>query len=115
MTKQETHALILRMYAALNTGNIDDADNIFTQDFYCHPLNGGIDVIKKAWSMKLQHSPNAQVVVEDMIVDGNKIASFTRMEGVSKTTTGNPPKFMEFIYIKDGRIAEIWGLTDMSH
>jgi predicted ester cyclase len=113
MTKEETKALIQRMYDAFNTKNIAAADEIFAPDFYSHPLKTGVEGVKKSWASMLQAFPDAQAIVEEMLVDRDKVASRTSIHGVPALADGTQPMILEIIRVKDQRIAELWGLTNL--
>lgn len=113
MTKEETKDLIQRMYDAFNTRNIAEASEIFTPDFYSHPLKTGVEGVKKSWSSMWQTFPDARAIAEEMLVDGDKVASRVRIYGVPVLPDGTQPIILEMIRIKDRRIAELWGLTNL--
>jgi predicted SnoaL-like aldol condensation-catalyzing enzyme len=113
MTKDDMKALVARMYAAANSGNIDEADHIFAADFHSHPLGTtGVEPIKDAWRAILAKHPDLHAVVEDLLVDGDRIAVRSTVRG----TTGDDrphPTIMEMIRVEDGRIAELWGISNL--
>ena len=113
MTKEDTKDLIQRMYDAFNTRNIAAADEIFAPDFYSHSLKTGVEGVKKSWTSMLQAFPDTQAIVEEMLVDGDKVASRTRIHGVPALADGTQPMILEMIRVKDQRIAELWGLTNL--
>lgn len=55
--------------------------------------------------------PGLRVSVEDMLADGDRLAVSTTVHG---TPAGDPSSVMEIIRITDGRIAELWGVTNLS-
>jgi predicted ester cyclase len=113
MTKEETKNLIQRMYDAFNARNIAEASEIFTPDFYSHPLKTGVEGVKKSWASMWQAFPDAQAIAEEMLVDGEKVASRIRIHGVPALADGTQPIILEMIRVKDQRIAELWGLTNL--
>jgi hypothetical protein len=46
-----------------------------------------------------------------MLADGDRLAVRTIVHG---TPAGEPPTIMEIIRMADGRIAELWGVTNLS-
>lgn len=113
MTKEETKQLILRLYEAFNTRNLAPIDEIFAPDFYSHPLKTGVEGVKQSYASFLKAFPDARVVVEEMLVDGDKVASRTSIHGIPTLADGTQPTIMEIIRVKDQRIVELWGLTNM--
>jgi ketosteroid isomerase-like protein len=113
MTKDEARQCVQKMYDIFNAGEIDRADEVLAPDFYSHPLKGGVEAVKKSWAATRQAFPDIRVVVEDLLADGDKVASRTRIHGMKAGSGDTQPMIMEFIRLKDGRIAEIWGLTDI--
>ncbi|MGW4667310.1 nuclear transport factor 2 family protein [Streptosporangium sandarakinum] len=54
--------------------------------------------------------PDAQVIVEDMVVEGNTAAVRTSGRGVPGR---QPPTMLEIFRVRDGRIAELWALSSL--
>jgi predicted SnoaL-like aldol condensation-catalyzing enzyme len=100
-----------RMYQAFNTHDHAAAGEIFTADFYSHPLGttGPADVIQ-AWRRMHEQFPDARVVVEDMIVEGDRVAVRTSVHGLAGE---RPATMLEIFRVRDGRIAELWGLSSL--
>lgn len=113
MQKEDTKNLILRMYNAFNTRDITAMDDIFAPDFYSHPLKTGIEGIKKSYASRFKAFPDARVVVEELLVDGEKAASRTSIHGVPAIADGTQPMIIEIIRVKDQKIVEIWALTNL--
>jgi predicted SnoaL-like aldol condensation-catalyzing enzyme len=107
----EVRAAALRMYAAFNAHDHEAADNIFTADFHSHPLGTtGPASITRSWQRFHDTFPKARVVVEDMVVEGDRAAVRTSVHGVPG---GQPPTMLEIFRVRDGRIAELWGLSSL--
>ena len=111
--KNDTEHIIYRMYEAFNSRNIDAADDIFTKDFYSHPLQSGVEAVKKAWASMFERFPNIRIVVEDLLVDGDKAASRTSIWGIAADDSEKKPMILELIRVENDRIAEVWGLTNL--
>jgi predicted SnoaL-like aldol condensation-catalyzing enzyme len=116
MTRDDMKELAHRMYAAANAGDFDAVDTIFATDFCSHPMGTtGTGAVKKAWAAIRQKYPDLRVSVEDMLADGDRLAVRTVVRGTPADQTGEPrPTIMEIIRIADGRIAELWGVTNLS-
>lgn len=113
MAKEEAKQLILRLYDAFNSRNLAAIDEIFAPDFYSHSLKTGVEGVKQSYASFLKAFPDARVVVEDLLVDGDKIASRTSIHGIPALADSSQPTIMEIIRVKDQRIVELWGLTNM--
>ncbi|WP_433437215.1 ester cyclase [Nonomuraea sp. CA-141351] len=100
-----------RMYAAFNAHDHTAAEEIFTSDFYSHPLGTtGPGSVTRSWQQFHEAFPDAQVVVEDMVVEGDTAAVRTSVRGIPG---GQPPTMLEIFRVRDGRIAELWGLSSL--
>ncbi|MFF3668152.1 ester cyclase [Microtetraspora malaysiensis] len=107
----DVRAAAQRMYAAFNAHDHDAAQNIFTADFYSHPLGTtGPDSVVHAWRRLHETFPEAHVTVEDMVVEGDTAAVRTRVHGVPGQQS---PMMLEFFRVRDGRISELWGLSSL--
>ncbi|MEV0144447.1 MULTISPECIES: nuclear transport factor 2 family protein [unclassified Nonomuraea] len=114
MTDQ-VRAVARRMYEAFNTRDLDAADAVFAADFVSHPLGTiGVEHVKRAWSGMHSMFPGIRVDVEDMIVDGDRAAVRTTLHGVPGGDGQPPPAMLEIFHVRDGRIAELWGMSTLS-
>lgn len=113
LTREETEQIIHRMYEAFNSRNIKAADDIFTKGFYSHPLQAGLEAVKKSWASMFERFPDIRVVVEDLLVDGDKAASRISIRGITSADSRRHPMILELIRMEDQRIAEVWGLTNL--
>jgi predicted SnoaL-like aldol condensation-catalyzing enzyme len=99
------------MYEAFNTRNFTATEQIFTADFYSHPMGTtGPDSVGQSWQRFHETFPDARVVVEDMIVEGHTVAVRTTVHGIPGQ---QPPTMLEIFRVHDGRIAELWGLSSL--
>jgi len=108
---EQVRSAARRMYAAFNAHDHAAAIEIFTTDFHSHPLGTtGPDSVTRAWRRLHEAFPEAEVVVEDMVVEGDTAAVRTSVRGVP----GEPaPTMLEIFRVRDGRIAELWGLSSL--
>jgi predicted SnoaL-like aldol condensation-catalyzing enzyme len=102
------------MHDVLVTRDVGVADEIFAPDFHSHPLDGGIDAVKASWTRFLAAYPTARSVLQDVLVDGDRVALRSTVYGL------NPDEpdavcgtLMEIVRIADGRIAELWGASTL--
>lgn len=105
----DTRAAARRMYEAFNTRDFGATAEIFTADFYSHPLGTtGPESVGQAWQRFHEAVPDVQVVVEDMVVEGDRAAVRTSVHGIPGQP---PPTMLEMFRVRNGRIAELWGLS----
>jgi predicted SnoaL-like aldol condensation-catalyzing enzyme len=118
MTSAEPRQLAHRMHDAFNARDVDAADEIFAPDFFSHPLQNGRAAVKAAWTAMIAAHPEARTVVEDVLVDGDRVAMRSTVYGLSGggDSDADPPPatLMEIFRVAEGRIAELWGATTMS-
>lgn len=106
----DPRTLVFRMHDVLKTRDVAVADEIFAPDFYSHPLRGGIDTVKASWTAFMRAHPAARSVIEDVLVDGDRIALRSTVRGLSSDTPDAPPAtLLEIVRVANGRIAELWG------
>jgi predicted SnoaL-like aldol condensation-catalyzing enzyme len=111
-TREEASALVRRMQECFNTRQFDQAADLHTPGFFCHPLGTtGFEAGKAAWRMLTARFPGMRVVARDILVDGDKAAVRSAVEGIA-TPDGDPqPVLFEIFRIDDGRFAEMWGAS----
>lgn len=110
MTEDDVRAAARRMYAAFNRRDHAATAEIFTADFYSHPLGkAGPESVAQAWRRFHEAFPEVRVVVEDMVVEGDRASVRTSVHGVP----GQLPTMLETFRVRDGRIAELWGLSSL--
>ncbi|AWS45865.1 ester cyclase [Streptosporangium sp. 'caverna'] len=104
------------MYEAFNARDIAAAEAIFSADFVSHPLGTtGVESVRKAWAGLHATFPDVRIVVEDMLVDGDRVAVRTTMHGIPAGSGGHAlPTMMEIFRVQDGRIAELWGMSTLN-
>ncbi|WP_051812728.1 ester cyclase [Streptomyces sp. NRRL S-340] len=112
---QEARAVGLRMYEAFNGRDLAGLRTILAPDFVSHPLRTtGVGAVADAWSRMFAAHPGIQVVVEDMLVDHDRVAVRSVLRGLSDSVPGGAdpaPAMMEIFRVRHGLIAELWGLS----
>jgi predicted SnoaL-like aldol condensation-catalyzing enzyme len=112
MTTRDAGALVRRMQECFNTRQFDQADDLFTPDFFSHPLGtAGFEAGKRAWRSLVAHFPDYRVVAEDILVDHDKVAVRSAVEGIPTPDGAAQPMLIEIFRVDDGRLAEMWGLS----
>ncbi|HZE31521.1 MAG TPA: nuclear transport factor 2 family protein [Actinoallomurus sp.] len=112
-TREDASALVRRMQECFNTRQFDQAADLFTPGYFSHPLGTtGFEAGKDVWRAVVARFPGMRVVAEDILVDGDKVAVRSSVEGTGTPDGDSPPTLMEIFRIDDGRLAEMWGITE---
>ena len=112
-TRDEASALVRRMQECFNTRQFDQAEDLFTADYFSHPLGTtGFEAGRDIWRSVVAQFPTMRVVAEDILVDRDKVAVRSSVEGVAPEGSDAPPTLIEIFRIDDGRLAEMWGITE---
>ena len=115
-TRDDASALVQRMQECFNTRQFDQADDLFTPGFFSHPLGTtGFEAGKDAWRKVVAKFPGMRVVAEDILVDGDRVAIRSSVEGTGTPDGDSRPMLMEIFRIDDGRLAVMWGITEGPH
>lgn len=112
-TREEASALVLRMQECFNTRQFDQAAELFTPDFLNHPLGAtGFEAGKEAWVQVVARFPAMRVVADDILIDGDKVAIRSSVEGMAAPGSDLRPVLIEIFRLDNGRLAETWGVTE---
>ncbi len=112
-TREEASALVLRMQECFNTRQFDQAADLFTPGFLNHPLGAiGFEAGRDAWGRVVARFPAMRVVADDILIDGDKVAVRSSVEGMATPDSDVRPVLIEIFRIDDGRLAETWGITE---
>jgi predicted ester cyclase len=74
----------------------------------------GTDPVKRAWTTAMAKYPDLHVEPDEILVDGDRVATRCTVRGIPRTSDGEPAYLTEFIRMADGRIAELWGVTNVA-
>src|SRR3954453_19139057 len=111
-TREDAAALVRRMQEGFNTRRFDQAGDLHTPDFFSHPLGGGFEAGKDAWRTLTARFPGMRVVAQDILVDGDKAAVRSTVEGIAAPADGDAqPELFEIFRIDGGRFVEMWGAS----
>ena len=126
-TPEENKALVERWFAALSGGTSDDVADLAAADVVYHdpsPREEAQTGGTEGWaSDREQDYPDLQVTVEQMIAEGDTVASYQRYTGTQQgdvedeqgvPATGLTTEWvsMGLFRIECGKIAEIWSVAD---
>ena len=125
MSAEESKATMHRYLGVFEQGNIDLLDELLAPDYTNHSpatpdLPTGPEGVKAVVSMFRSAMPDLRVVVEDMIAEGDKVATRYTLEGTHEGELfGVPPtgqrlsiKSITVERVSDGKIIEHWRVTD---
>ncbi|MFE9099171.1 ester cyclase [Actinomadura geliboluensis] len=108
-TREEAIALVRRMQECFNTRRFDRAAELHVPDFVSHPLGGtGFAAGEAAWRALTGRFPGIRVFAEDILVDGDRAAVRSTVEGAPGAGS---PELYEIFRFEDGRFAEMWGAS----
>jgi predicted SnoaL-like aldol condensation-catalyzing enzyme len=111
-TREEATALVQRMQECFNTRQFDQAADLHTPGFFSHPLGtSGFEAGQAAWRLLTSRFPGMRVVARDILVDGDKAAVRSAVEGITAPDGSAQPMLFEIFRIDDGRLAEMWGAS----
>jgi predicted SnoaL-like aldol condensation-catalyzing enzyme len=111
-TREDASALVQRMQECFNTRQFDQAADLHTPGFFSHPLGTtGFEAGKDAWRALVARFPGMRVVAQDILVDGDKAAVRSAVEGIAAPDGDAQPMLFEIFRIDDGRLAEMWGAS----
>lgn len=112
-TREDASALVQRMQECFNTRQFDQTENLFTPDYFSHPLGTtGFEAGKDVWRQVVAQFPRMRVIADDILVDGDKVAVRSSVEGLTTADADAKPMLIEIFRIDDGRLAEMWGITE---
>ncbi|GEM_PF-231332 len=123
----EQNANIVRRFfeEVWNNNNLSLVDELLASDFVDHSAPpgtpGGIEGYKKTVAMFRSAFPNIQFTLDHILAEGDRVAIRLTGRGTHKgnfmgiAPTGKQVSFsgMTFIRLRDGKITERWGISDM--
>ena len=109
--REDAGALVRQMQECFNTRRFDEAAALHTPDFFSHPLGAGFEAGQAAWRVLVARFPDMRVVARDVLVDGDRAAVRSTVEGLALPDDAASPELFEIFRIEDGRFAEMWGAS----
>jgi steroid delta-isomerase-like uncharacterized protein len=123
--RSENESVIRRLYEEfVNEGNEDAFYEIVAEDMKEHEEFPGLtpnrEGVKEFFGLMRQAFPDLQFTVEDMLVDGEKVACRFRMKGTHRGEfMGAPPsnsrvevEGIDIFRVANGQVKEHWGAMD---
>lgn len=113
-SNDQARSLLQQMQECFNTRQFDRADDLFTPDFINHTLGAtGVESGKNAWRTVVAQFPDARVVAQDILVDGDKASTRSTVKGIATSSEDPEPMLIEIFRIEHGRLAETWGVGNL--
>ncbi|NIM92186.1 MAG: hypothetical protein GTO18_00515 [Anaerolineales bacterium] len=121
MDSEANKRVVLRLAQAVNSGNLDDLDNVLSPSYVRHDPNPlmkdiGREEYKQAFTRLRNAFPDAEWTLDDMLSDGDKVIGRWTFRGTHNGQFFNiPPSGKEVTYpiiaiyrVENGMIAEDW-------
>jgi steroid delta-isomerase-like uncharacterized protein len=123
---EENKAIARMVYEIISTGDFDRAEEIVDPDAPDNECPPGmerptlIDTFKETFSEVRQAFPDAQVTVEDVMAEDDRVAARVVMRGTHRgefhgiAPTGKQVEVraIDMFRVKNGKIVEHWGHAD---
>ncbi|SNR24974.1 nuclear transport factor 2 family protein [Actinomadura mexicana] len=107
--REDASTLVRRLQECFNSRRFDEAAALHTPDFFSHPLGAGFEAGQAAWRALVARFPGMRVVARDILVDGDRAAVRSAVEGLALPDGDAQPELFEIFRFEDGRFAEMWG------
>ncbi len=120
MSTEENKMIVLRSFKGFDKGELNTIQDLTASNFIDHnPLPGqarGIEGVKQASSIYRAAFPDARVIIEDLIAEGDKVVIRWTGRGTHKGEfLGVPPsskhvdlRGISIFRVVDGKIVEQW-------
>ena len=125
MSTEENKALVRRFVDEVQSGgNIDAVDDLCSPEFVNHSAPPGVpsncEGVKQVTAMFRRAFPDSYFTVEDMVAEGDKVATRKTFHGTHQGEfMGIPPTghrvsigLIDIVRIADGKVVEHWSLGD---
>jgi steroid delta-isomerase-like uncharacterized protein len=123
---EENKAIARRVYEIISTGDFDRAEEIVDPDAPDNKCPPGmerprlIDTFKETFSEARAAFPDAQVTVEDVMAEGDRVAARVVMrgthrgefQGIAPTGKRVEVRAIDIFRVENGKIVEHWGHAD---
>jgi steroid delta-isomerase-like uncharacterized protein len=123
MTTENNKSIVLRLFEEVMKGNLAIADELIAEDYAQHSVFGipnGREGFKQFFMAFAAAVPDAQFVIEDVIVEGDKVVTRLTVNGTQTgALQGIPPtgkkfsmKGIDIFRVVDGKVVEHWDAVD---
>ncbi|MFQ5822368.1 MAG: ester cyclase [Candidatus Heimdallarchaeota archaeon] len=116
MSAESNKIFARSIYEAFNTRNLDALDKLMDRDFVDHypgpEQEPGVKGIKEVWAQIWAKFPEVYIVVEDMISEGDKVATRLALQRKASGDRGvvKVGRIFEIFRIVDGKVVELWNM-----
>ena len=125
MSAEESKAIMHRFWEVWEQGDIDRLDELLAPDYVNHTLAApdlpsGPEGVKEVVSMFRSGMPDLRVVIEDMIAEGDRVATRYALEGthggqlfgIAPTGRHLSIKSMTVERVSEGKVRDHWRVSD---
>jgi steroid delta-isomerase-like uncharacterized protein len=119
----DPETILRRLYdEVINAGNLDCIDELLDLDYVEHPEEvRGLEAFRERIGAFRRAFPDLHVTVDEVLVDGDRVASRTTIRGTHTgdlmgiPATGRTVSVLavDLAHFRDGRAVERWGGLDM--
>ena len=107
MAESDVRTLGYRVCETFNARDIDAAEELFAPDFVRHAA-GTVGGLRTSLTSIFMSQPNIRLVIEDVLVEGDKFALRMTVHGIPHAPEGPLPTMIEFFRTENGRVVEVW-------
>ena len=124
---EENKALTRQLFEGIGAGNLSVIDSLIEDNFVEHEalppeIPPGKQGVKALFGMLRSAFPDLEVVIEQMVAEGDLVSAFVVFKGTHKgdfmgiPATGKPVAInvSDLLRFKNGKITEHWGVMDMA-
>jgi predicted ester cyclase len=110
MTQEQIRNIVIAIYAAINAKDETTLRRLFAADIIRHATGEiGVEAAIKMMEKMFSANPKTYFIIEDILVDGNKVAIRVAVHGRESSPEKPPPTILEIFRIENNQAVEIWG------
>lgn len=107
--------IVRHIYDGFNSRNLEVLEQFFAPNFVDYTADPdqqpGIKGIKQAWQQIWTNFPEMQLIVEDVIAEGDKVTSrVTLMYPMEENNIVDVGMMIEIVEINDGKVNKLWNV-----
>jgi predicted ester cyclase len=110
MTKEQIKNTVINIYTAINAKDDTTLRRLFAADIIRHATGEiGVEAAIKMMEKAFLANPQTYFIIEDILVDGNKVAIRVAIHGRESSLEKPLPNIFEIFRIENNQAVEIWG------
>jgi predicted ester cyclase len=110
MTQEQIRNIVIAIYAAINAKDETTLRRLFAADIIRHATGEiGVEAAIKMMEKMFSANPKTYFIIEDILVDGNKVAIRVAIHGRESSPEKPPSTILEIFRIENNQAVEIWG------